>query len=70
MGIEFNFKGPGDPKKVSIESPFDVQLRSALRDPTSQPSKGLAPGEPGMVIWKDFESRPLTHSKLPFEIKK
>lgn len=70
MGIEFNFKGAGDSKKVSVESPFDAQMRSALKDPVSQPSKELAPGEPGMIVWKDFESRPLTHSNLPFEIKK
>jgi hypothetical protein len=70
MGIEFNFKGAGDSKKVSVESPFDSQMRSPLKDPASQPSKELAPGEPGMIVWKDFESRPLTHNKLPFEIRK
>jgi hypothetical protein len=65
MGIEFNFEKPKD-----LEGPAVIQLQMPSKDLVSQPSKGLAPGELGMLIWKDFESHPLTHKGLPFEIKK
>lgn len=65
MALDLVLKEESDSIKTSASL-----TRTGFDNLPSRPKQPLAPGEPGMEKWLDFESRPLTHLGTPFQIGK